>query len=183
MRVPASVGRGADAGLRGRRVPARKLGALGALGSATSAASSAASVAILRSAMRASRSARVAGASSSSSSSSGLSRFQRSTSRDDHGRSASARNSSRRAFSHCRCTVRSETPRMRGDLGDGEAAEELQVDDVGELGLELGQLVERGADVAEHRRLGDVLGGLRVERGDVEAAAALLRRAGRARGR
>ena len=38
---------------------------------------------------------------------------------------------------------------QRRDLGDAEAAEELQVDDVGELGLDLGELVERGADLRE----------------------------------
>ena len=34
----------------------------------------------------------------------------------------------------------------RGDLGEGEAAEELQVDDLGETRLDLGELVERVAD-------------------------------------
>ena len=54
-----------------------------------------------------------------------------------------------RAFSQWRCTVRSDTPRIARDLGEGEAAEELQVDELGERGLDRRELVERVADPRE----------------------------------
>ena len=41
-----------------------------------------------------------------------------------------------------------------GDLGEGEAAEELQIDDLGEAGIDLGELVERIADLAQLLRVG-----------------------------
>src|SRR5215210_7868451 len=62
------------------------------------------------------------------------------------------------------------------DLGEGETAEELEVDDVRDLRLDGGELVERLAEpldvfgIARRDRVAHVLA---VERGDLEAAAAL----------
>ena len=49
-----------------------------------------------------------------------------------------------------------------GDLGEGEAAEELQIDDLGEIRFDLGELVERIADLA--RSACDVGDAVRVDR-------------------
>jgi hypothetical protein len=62
---------------------------------------------------------------------------------------------------------------QRGDLGHPEAAEELQVDDGGEFWFQRGQVVQRGADVRQLLRLGNVLGDLGVQRSDMHVAAAL----------
>src|SRR3712207_5542438 len=62
-----------------------------------------------------------------------------------------------------------------GDLPEREPAEELQVDHLGEIGIDLGQLLEGVADPGQLLVVGDVTGGLvAVERGDGELAAALL---------
>src|SRR4051812_46896890 len=68
-----------------------------------------------------------------------------------------------------------QPPEIR-DLVEGEAAEEFEIDDVGDLGFHGGELVERPAEpldlVGLARRAG-VAHVLAVDRGDLEAAAAL----------
>src|SRR5215203_4531676 len=56
----------------------------------------------------------------------------------------------------------------RGDLGEREAAEELQLDDFRQLRFDLGELVERVADHDERRRVHHAVGVIGAERGDVE---------------
>src|SRR6185436_1073714 len=65
----------------------------------------------------------------------------------------------------------------RGNLGEREPAEELQVDDLGQLRFHAGQLVERVADLDQRERFRDAVGVVADERGQLEQAAALLRAA------
>ncbi len=84
-----------------------------------------------------------------------------------------------RAFSQCRCTVRSETPRMPPISAEREAAEELQVHELGERRVDGRQLVERGADLRRARRRRPTGSATSSSQGrDLEAAAALLRPGG-----
>src|SRR5215204_1361698 len=63
----------------------------------------------------------------------------------------------------------------RGDLGEGETAEELQIDDLRQPRLGLGELVERVADHDERLWIADAVGVVDPERRDLEEPAALLR--------
>src|SRR3954447_23947789 len=68
-----------------------------------------------------------------------------------------------------------QSPEIR-DLGEGETAEELEIDDVRDLRLHGGELVERPAeplDLLGIARRGRVAHVLVVDRGDLEAATAL----------
>ena len=62
-----------------------------------------------------------------------------------------------------------------GDLGEGEAAEELQIDDLREIRIDLAELVERIADPGQLLRVGHVGRQIGAERRNLEQAAALLR--------
>ena len=62
----------------------------------------------------------------------------------------------------------------RGNLGEGEAAEELQVDDLGQARLDLGQLVKSVADHDQRLRVGHAVGVVDAERGDLEQPAAFF---------
>src|SRR4029079_10848405 len=59
-------------------------------------------------------------------------------------------------------------PPHRGDLGERQPAEELQIDDFSELGLDLGQLVERVADANERDRVGEAFRVMGTQRRDPE---------------
>src|SRR5215470_7612381 len=62
----------------------------------------------------------------------------------------------------------------RGDLGEGEPAEELHVHDLGQRRIHTGQPVERLADARELLAVCGRLAFPVADRGDVEVAAALL---------
>src|SRR5262245_60684436 len=62
-----------------------------------------------------------------------------------------------------------------GDLRERQAAEELQLDDLGELRLDLRQLVERIVDSQERLPIGDALLVERAQCGDLEQPSPLLR--------
>ena len=63
-------------------------------------------------------------------------------------------------------------PPHRRDFGEGEAAEEFQVDDFRERRLDGGELVERVADRLEPARVDRRVGDVRAQGGDLELAAA-----------
>ena len=58
-------------------------------------------------------------------------------------------------------------------IGEGEAAEEFQIDELGERGIRPGERIQRVADVGQLRSISDVLDDVGAERGDLELAAAL----------
>ena len=66
-------------------------------------------------------------------------------------------------------------PRHGGDLREREPAEELQVDDTRQPGVDGGQFVERIAQRAQIGRVGNGFGDIRANRRDLELAAPLLR--------
>ena len=61
----------------------------------------------------------------------------------------------------------------RGDLGERKAAEELEVDNLRERGIDLGQLIERVGDAGDLAEVGKALDDVGAQRGDLELAAAL----------
>ena len=63
----------------------------------------------------------------------------------------------------------------RGDLAEREAAEELEVDDLGEPGVDRRQRVLRVADPCQLLAVGHDLGHVGADRGDLELPATLLR--------
>src|SRR5262249_27709747 len=60
------------------------------------------------------------------------------------------------------------------DLGEGEAAKELQVDDLGQVRLRLGEVVQRSADQRQLSIVDLIVGRLGGEGGDLELTAPLL---------
>jgi hypothetical protein len=62
------------------------------------------------------------------------------------------------AFSQFRCTVRSDTSRIAAISAKREAAEELQVDDLGQARLFFAKLVQRFADPDKLSVAGPALG-------------------------
>src|SRR5215217_2025839 len=65
-------------------------------------------------------------------------------------------------------------PHMR-DLGDREAAKELEIDELREIRIDGRELVQRLADLRELVRAGGGVGDIGVERRELEAAATFLR--------
>src|SRR5688572_3500690 len=65
-------------------------------------------------------------------------------------------------------------PAHRGNLGEREPAEELQVDDLRQIRFDFGELVERIADQNQRAGVDDAIRVIEAERGDLEQPAALL---------
>jgi hypothetical protein len=59
----------------------------------------------------------------------------------------------------------------RGDFGERQPTEEFQVDDFGQLRFDLGELVQRVADLDERILIRDALGVERAQRRDLEQPA------------
>jgi len=74
---------------------------------------------------------------------------------------------------HRRCTVRSEMPAHRADLGEREAAEDFQVDEFRKRRVDPCELVECVADRGQFVLVRDVLGDFGADRRGLEPAAAL----------
>src|SRR5690606_16999926 len=133
-----------------------------------------------RAAIDASRSARCGAGSSSASSRWGLRARQRSGSMPDMAVGDRRRHAAHRMVQIEAALLPAALNRPfryaahRGDLGEREAAEELQVDDLGEAGLDLRQLVERIADAQQLLGVADAVAVVGQQRGDLEQAAPLL---------
>ena len=72
-----------------------------------------------------------------------------------------------RAFSHFRCTVRSEIALHRADLREGESAEELEVDQCGEVWLNQVQFLQCVVDQSEFPGVDRIFQVIERDRGDV----------------